>query len=47
MLIRRHGDRAHLEALEQMLKDNADQKNWRTILDLIDIINKGESNEST
>lgn len=40
ILIRHHGDRAHLEALEEMLKDNADQENWRVILDLIDEINK-------
>ena len=35
-LIRNHGDHAHLVALEEMLKDNANQNGWRNILNLID-----------
>jgi hypothetical protein len=41
-LIRNHGDHAHLMALEQMLKDNANQNGWRSVLDFIDEI-QGEN----
>ena len=41
-LIRNHGDHAHLVALEEMLKDNANQNGWRNILNLIDEL-KGEN----
>jgi hypothetical protein len=42
-LIRTHGDHAHLIALSEMLKDNANQVGWRLVLNLIDEFNKGEN----
>jgi len=45
-LIRNHGDHAHLMALEEMLKDNANQNGWRLVLNFIDEI-QGEKNAST
>ncbi len=46
-LIRMHGESAHLIALSEMLKENPDRyaRNWRQVLDIIDEINKGETNE--
>ena len=44
-LIRAHGDSAHLVALGEMLKDKANPEGWRMVLDTIDEINKGETNE--
>ena len=46
-LIRNHGDHAHLMALGEMLKDNANQEGWRLVLNFIDEFNKGENNAST
>jgi predicted SprT family Zn-dependent metalloprotease len=37
-----HGDRAHLVALEEMMGKPHQEKDWRTILDLIDELTKGE-----
>ena len=42
-LIRNHGDHAHLMALGEMLKDNANQEGWRLVLNFIDEFNKGEN----
>jgi hypothetical protein len=42
-LIRIHGDHAHLIALSEMLKDDANQEGWRLVLNLIDEFNKGEN----
>lgn len=41
-LILNHGDRAHLVALEEMMGKPQQEKDWRTILDLIDELTKGE-----
>jgi hypothetical protein len=41
-LIRVHGEGAHLIALSEMLKDEANTDGWRQVLDTIDEINKGE-----
>lgn len=43
-LIRVHGESAHLIALSEMLKDEANTIGWRQVLDIIDEINKGETN---
>lgn len=43
-LIRVHGEGAHLVALAEMLKDKANYEGWRQVLDIIDEINKGETN---
>ena len=42
-LIRIHGDHAHLIALTEKLKDDANQEGWRLVLNLIDEFNKGEN----
>lgn len=42
VLIRNHGDRAHLVALEEMMGKPEREKDWRAVLDLIDEL-KGES----
>ena len=42
-LILNHGERAHLVALEEMMDSPHQEKEWRTILDLIDELTKGES----
>ena len=54
-LIRLHGEGAHLVALEQMLNDEAKahtyirdkmmRTDWRQVLEIIDELTKGESNE--
>jgi hypothetical protein len=46
-LIRIHGDHAHLVALGEMLKDNANQEGWRLVLNFIDEFNRGENDAST
>lgn len=45
-VIRAYGESAHMFALEQMLKEGnfEQQRDWRQVLDIIDEINKGETN---
>jgi hypothetical protein len=48
-VIRTYGESAHMFALEQLLKDDRKfyQRDWREVLDIIDEINKGETNVRT
>jgi hypothetical protein len=48
-VIRTYGESAHMFALEQLLKDYREfhQRDWRQVLDIIDEINKGETNVRT